>query len=181
MISMISQNEYTACFTGHRPQRFRFKYNEDHSDCIKIKKQLEQIIDLLIDKDVTNFISGMALGVDTWCAEIILDKKKENKQIKLIAAIPCKGQDAMWSQRAKIRYNNILSQSDSVVYLAEKYTTNCMQERNKYMVDNSDIIIAVYDNKKSGGTYHTLEYAKKKELGIIIINPDTMVVHGLNY
>lgn len=178
---MISQTEYTASFTGHRPQRFKFRYNEDHTDCIKLKGQLEEIIELLIDKGVTTFISGMALGVDTWCAEIVLNKQAHNKRIKLIAAIPCKGQESKWSQEAKIRYNNILSKADSVVYLAESYTDNCMQERNMYMVDNSDILIAVYDGSKFGGTHQTLEYARNKELGIIIINPDTMIAHGVNY
>ena len=38
------------------------------------------------------------------------------------------------------------------------------------MVDNSDIIIAVWDGTK-GGTYNCVQYAKKKNKEIIQINP----------
>lgn len=31
----------TCCFTGHRPVKFLFKYNEQHPDCIKIKTLLD--------------------------------------------------------------------------------------------------------------------------------------------
>lgn len=45
-----------------------------------------------------------------------------------------------------------------------------MQKRNEYMVDNSDIVIAVWDGTK-GGTYNCVKYAQKLEKKIIQINP----------
>lgn len=171
---------YTACFTGHRPQRFRFGFDESHPDCIRLKKRLAQVVDRLIDKGVTTFYTGMALGIDMWGAELVLDRQKNNKSIRLIAAVPCRGQEDRWSQEYKIRYNRILSKVDDVVYLANTYTGTCMQERNVYMVDNSDFVIAVYDGSKYGGTYQTVEYAKSKGLGIAIINPDSYKVLGIN-
>lgn len=162
----------TACFTGHRPQRFKFRYNENHPDCDKIKKQMETVVDQLIDKGVTCFYSGMALGVDMWGAELIIKKRKLNKNIKLIAAVPCRGQENKWSQQYKDRYNSILNKTDDIVYLANAYTATCMQERNKYMVDNSDYIIAVYDGGSSSGTGNTVKYARGLNKKIIIIDPD---------
>ena len=32
-----------------------------------------------------------------------------------------------------------------------------------YMVDNSDLVLAFWNGKESGGTYYTLSYAKKKD------------------
>ena len=44
-----------------------------------------------------------------------------------------------------------------------------MQKRNKYMVDQSDLVIAVWDGKKVGGTWNTIKYAKSKEKQVIYI------------
>jgi len=45
-----------------------------------------------------------------------------------------------------------------------------MQKRNEYMVDNADIVIAVWDGTK-GGTCNCVRYAKKLGKDIVIINP----------
>ena len=46
-----------------------------------------------------------------------------------------------------------------------------MMDRNKYMVNNSDIVIALYNGKPSG-TGNTLKYAKEKGRKVKIINPE---------
>ena len=46
-----------------------------------------------------------------------------------------------------------------------------MHERNRFMADNSDVLIAVYDGSEKGGTAYTVNYAKKKGLDVIIIQP----------
>ena len=81
---------YTACFTGHRPQSLPCGSSETHLACLKIKHQLKRLIVGLIEKkNVTHFISGAALGVDTWAAEIVLELKNKYPNITLEAAIPC--------------------------------------------------------------------------------------------
>lgn len=42
------------------------------------------------------------------------------------------------------------------------------------MVDNADLVIAVYDGSSSGGTAYTVDYARKQGKKIIIINPFTL-------
>ena len=39
------------------------------------------------------------------------------------------------------------------------------------MVENASHLIAVYDEKQGGGTKYTIDYARKKGLNIIIIEP----------
>lgn len=63
----------TCAFTGHRPQNLPFGFNEEDERCIDLKKTLrEQIINLIENEGVTHFISGMAIGVDMYAAEIVL-------------------------------------------------------------------------------------------------------------
>jgi uncharacterized phage-like protein YoqJ len=74
--------EYTACFTGHRPQNLSCGFDEYHPACLKIKRQLlRMIIGLIEKKHVTHFISGMAIGTDMWAAEIVLELKEEYPNI----------------------------------------------------------------------------------------------------
>lgn len=162
--------KYTACFTGHRPQRLPCKFDETHPASIKIKNQLRRLIVGLIEKKhVTQFISGVALGVDLWAAEIVLELKKEYLNITLEAAIPCRSQADCWNTSAKERYNRILSLCDKVTYVNEKYTKYCMMERNMYMVNNSDYLVAVW-NGMSSGTGKTVEYAKNNNKPIFCID-----------
>ena len=55
--------------------------------------------------------------------------------------------------------------------LQTQYTNGCLQKRNRYLVDNADIVLAVW-NGTPGGTEYTVSYAKKKEKTLVIINPD---------
>lgn len=65
--------QVTACaFTGHRPTRFSFKYDEEPSDCLKLKAVLVEQIGFLYQQGVTDFYTGCALGVDMWAGEAVL-------------------------------------------------------------------------------------------------------------
>lgn len=164
---------YTACFTGHRPQNLTCGFNETHPACIKIKNQLERLIIGLIEKkNVTHFISGVALGVDTWAAEIVLKLKEEYPNITLEAAIPCCSQTCSWNVKSKERYNRLLSLCDKKTLVQERYTADCMMKRNKYMVDNSDYVIAVWNGKPSG-TGNTVKYAVNRAKAVYYIDPIT--------
>ena len=67
--------ELTCAFTGHRPNSFHFGYDEEHPHCQRVKLAMLSQIVALIDNGVTTFLTGMALGVDLWGAEIVLGLK----------------------------------------------------------------------------------------------------------
>jgi uncharacterized phage-like protein YoqJ len=46
-----------------------------------------------------------------------------------------------------------------------------MQKRNEYIVYNCDVLLFVYDLNESGGTAKCIEYARKVNKQIIIIEP----------
>ena len=63
--------ERICAFAGHRPSLYRFGFDEEHTDCLKIKLLMAQQIAELISSGVSNFLSGMALGADIWGAETV--------------------------------------------------------------------------------------------------------------
>ncbi len=163
-----------CCFTGHRPQKLGF--SEQSEKCGRLKEKLrETIISLIEQQGVSHFISGMALGVDTICAIIVSELKCLYPHITLECALPCTTQADRWTASQKETYSKIISQSDKVTILSEDYTPYCMQKRNKYMVDNSDFVLCVW-NGSSGGTGSTVKYARKCQKAIYLIDPLTLFV-----
>lgn len=158
----------TVCFTGHRPQHFSFGFDEGHPDCVFLKKTLQDEILRQINEGADTFICGMAQGTDIWAAEAVLKFKDDFPHIRLIAAIPCPDQTKRWVKSSVLRYKTILEKCDEKITISPFYHAGCMHQRNRYMVDNSDVLIAVYDNSESGGTAFTVNYAKK--LGKTIVN-----------
>ncbi len=164
----------TCCFTGHRPQKLG--YGENSIQCDELKNKLSELIRELIEKEgVTHFISGVALGVDTYAAEIVLSLKAQYPYITLECAIPCETQAIKWNERDRDIYYDILSKCDKETLLQQKYTADCMQRRNEYMVDNSDFVIAVWNGQPSG-TGNTVKYAQQNSKSIFLIEPKTMEI-----
>lgn len=161
-----------CAFTGYRPHKLPFGSDEQHPGCEKLKQKLFCEILRLTREGVNVFISGMAQGVDTWAAEIVLQLKTTlpSRNIQLWAAIPYDKQSDAWSDAARERYQGILSRADRVEYVSHEYTRGCLQKRNRFIVDAATHLIAVYDGQP-GGTQSTIEYARKKGLTITIIEP----------
>lgn len=161
-----------CAFTGHRPSHFSFGYDENHPDCVALKQMMKNEIVALMKNGVTTWFSGMALGVDMWGAELVLELKKEYRNLQFISVLPCETQAVRWSTVQRERYYNILAQCDEEVFVSRQYTAKCMLLRNKYMVDHAEHLLAVYDGGDKGGTAYTVRYAKKKSRDIVIIPAD---------
>lgn len=159
----------TVCFTGHRSQKLPWRFNEEDERCKAMKKTLRSEIEKAIQKGYKTFLCGMALGFDMICAETVIDLKKEYNDIKIIGALPCRTQDIKWSPKDRARYRNLLSQLDDIRCIYDKYIgADCMLERNRFMVNNSSLMIALF-NGLAGGTKSTIDYARKQGLEIVII------------
>ena len=111
-------NKTTCAFTGHRPGRFPWGYNEDDKDCIALKEILTSEIIRLTDMGVTQFLSGMAEGVDRWAAIIVLALREKNPTLKLHCILPCKTQADNWNPDSKDIHRSILEQADSIIYVS---------------------------------------------------------------
>lgn len=160
---------YGVSFTGYRPAKLNF-FGEDDPMCVDLKERLAQKILMLAENGADRFFSGMALGVDTWCAEAVLELKKNRPEITLTAVIPCRNQAEGWGPSEQQRYKNLLGGCSKIICISESYTKSCMMQRNRALVEMCEVLLAVYDGKK-GGTKYTVDYAEKCHKKIIIIPP----------
>lgn len=90
-----------------------------------------------------------------------------NCGIPFIAAVPFKDQELNWSEKVQKYFNNLLKKAESVTYVSEEgYSAYKMQIRNEWMVNNCDLLLAVWDGTE-GGTYNCIKYARGKGKEII--------------
>lgn len=110
-------------------------------------------------------ISGMAPGWDTACAMVAVEL-----QIPLIAAIPFEGQHDRWQNPEQEIYFELLAQASEVNYISEPgYDQEKMFARNRWIVDRSDRLIALWNAAESGlfsGTGQCVRYAQSHSVPV---------------
>ena len=87
---------HSVAFTGHRPQKLPFGFDEADPRCVDFKRRLCNSIEMMILEGYTHFISGRALGMDMYAAEAVLTLREQYPEITLEIAIPHDGQTAKW-------------------------------------------------------------------------------------
>lgn len=153
--------EKTCCVTGHR--------DIPAEQVGHIKKSLEQEVDRAISDGFTCFISGFADGVDLLFAEIVVKRIAKNPTLKLIAAIPYRRR--LDTLKKSERTKALIDLCAEIYVAVEDYRPSVYAKRNRYMVERSDRVIAVYDGREKGGTVGTIRLAHtmKKELREIAV------------
>ena len=144
----------TCCVTGHRD------IPAEQMD--RIQKLLRQEILAAIEDGYTHFISGFATGADLLFADIIAELK-EIYPITLEAAIPYPGR----MKTPDETFQRLIRCCDTVKIHSDSYFKGCYMRRNRYLVDQSQRVIAVYDGRPTGGTAATVRYAKGKDVRVV--------------
>ena len=84
-----------AAFTGHRPNKLGgFKIPNPIYNFIN-----DEITRTLTDLKPKKVITGMALGVDQWAAEVCI-----KLGVPFVAAVPFRGQELYWPEESRKRY-----------------------------------------------------------------------------
>ena len=141
---------FVVAGTGHRSDKlggYDSSTYERVFKCAVIALQ-EQRPDLVI--------SGMALGWDMALAEAAYAL-----EIKFKAYVPFEGQESKWPRESRRLYLALLGKAESVVHVSSPgYSAQKMWDRNVRMVDDCDLLVALWDGS-SGGTSNCLSYAKR--------------------
>lgn len=176
--SQVTSSEImrSVAFTGYRPQKLPFGNNLNDPMAIKLRAAMYAEYEKLVLKGFTFFLTGGAIGSDLMAAEVILELRKKYGKRKVVhqLCLPCLNHCEKWGKEDKERLERI--KEDSTVYYVSHspYFNGCMQKRNKYMVDTSAVLFAVYDGQP-GGTKNTVDYARKMERKILMLRPNALI------
>lgn len=112
------------------------------------------MFDRLIERGYTHFISGAAMGFDTWVAEDVIELQKKNKELYLECAIPCPDQDKQWDPADQKRRRKNLKKANESTLVCVHYSSSCFLTRNRYMLDKADVVGCAYDGQSGDTAYN---------------------------
>jgi len=173
----MEKNILKINITGHRPGKL-YGYDIHRPEYNDIRNQIKGSLVMLIKKYAAEKVvcySGMALGIDQIFIECCIEAreyyKKHGIELKIIAAIPCHYYDNKWRQESKDLYHELLNECDEQLYVYDgPYTKDCLDKRNKFMVEKTDCTIAVWNGTPSG-TANCIKDAERLGHEVVIINP----------
>jgi uncharacterized phage-like protein YoqJ len=151
--------------TGHRPQKAvigkleAFSALQDYT-MFKVAKRF------LLQHGASLVITGGALGWD-----MAMARAAHILQIPFRVYVPFKGQESKWTASQQAKYRAMLNEAETVKIVSEtkKHAPDLMffQIRNIAMVDDCELLLALWDGKRGGGTWNCIQYAEKVERKIV--------------
>jgi len=157
----------SCCFTGHRPTKLPWKYDENDPRCQDLKRRISDAVELAYAQGFRHFICGMAQGCDLYFCECVLALRNGCfPDITIEAALPCPSQADTWPAAQQERYRSLVAACDLETMVSARYSSACMQRRDRYMVDHAAMLIAAFDGS-AGGTRYTVQYALQRGITIV--------------
>lgn len=150
----------TIAFTGHRTYA-----NQKQTD-----RLIREAVFKALDAGYDTFISGMATGVDQKAIRVVSAFKLEGWGLKIIAARPY-----VKHGRRDPNYDELLAICDEVKIIGDPKAPNYL-ERDRWMVNNADAVVAVLDGRRYGGTFYTYNYAIQQNKPVYKIDPVELTV-----
>ena len=148
--------EKTCCVTGHRT------IPTDKLDYVE--RELRRELAEAIADGYTHFLSGFAEGADLLFAALVAEEKERHPELFLEAALPYAGR----LKTKDKRFHELLRLCDGLKVESQIYEPSCYMERNRYMVDRCDALLA-YLASPRGGTFYTVRYAEKRGKRVILL------------
>lgn len=155
---MTADPRTSVAFTGHRT------YRGGAADALR------RTLEAFYDRGFRTFLSGMAVGFDLAAAEVVLEMGRRRAGVRLVAAVPFRGQENRFSPADRERFRRVLAAADAVEELSPVYHRGCYAVRNNYLVDNASVLVAWYDGSP-GGTRHTVSRALRRGLEFVNLHP----------
>lgn len=112
-----------------------------------------------------------------------LKEQPEHDDIELVVVLPYPDYDKQWDIRSRERLAFLIRHSTECITVGKSTGQESYMQRNRYMVDHADCLLAVYDGEQNlkSATMQTVSYAEKKGIPTLFIHPDTGIVsfHGM--
>ncbi|MDR2665241.1 MAG: SLOG family protein [Oscillospiraceae bacterium] len=164
--------ENTCCFSGYRPEKLPWRGDEADARCVSLKKDIDRAAERAYADGMRHFVCGMARGCDMYFCESVMALRTRLGGVTVEAAVPHDMQSAGWPAADAARYDRLLALCDIRTVVSGAYSRGAMAKRNRYMVNRSSMLVAVYDGQP-GGTGYTVAYAGKRGVKTIILPPPT--------
>ena len=162
--------------TGYRPHELGI-FNDKHPGVPVIKKALENQLRILIEDGLEWVVISGQLGVETWAAQVVLELKNDYPQLKYSIITPFLEQEKNWNEHKQETFMHIVSKADFVTSVTKRPYEAPWQfiEKDKFIIDNTDATLLVYDEENEGSPKYVLRLIQKymeqhEEYELLMIN-----------
>lgn len=149
-MTSIKDGVINVAVTGHRPSRLK---GAEPAVSAWLSQQLQE---LNKEHGIFKAYCGMAQGTDQLFA---LECIKQD--IPLYCVYPFE------REKYHPQEEYIMDSAAAVIFLQSEDSHASYFKRDKYMVDHCDVLLAVWDGNKNGGTWLTIKYAQDNNIPII--------------
>lgn len=163
MADELELRRHRCCFAGHRPE----KLTESRSE---ITAWLSDQIDRALGDGYVTFLTGMAMGIDIWAGQMVLERKRLYPNLHLIAVTPYPSFPVRWKEEWRTSYEKLWNEADHRVVISPSFAPDVFERRNRFLVDHSSRLIAFY-NGEEGGTHLLITYARSSGLACFVHSP----------
>ena len=113
----------SCCFTGHRPAKLPWGYNERDPRCVRLKERIADAVLLAYQEGYRHFLCGMAQGCDLYFCEAVLALRERYPEVTVEAAIPCPTQADAWPEAERDRYRELVARCDMETMVSDTYSS----------------------------------------------------------
>lgn len=160
---------YSISITGHRPGDLRHPDGKP----IELERPLVEFVERArtraraLGATVIEVITGGAIGVDQAVADAVGRVRGSDTEFTwrsvIILPFPIEIQGARWSAEQRAELTRLVAEADEVAGpMSETYAPWHLIKRNELMVDRSQVTVAFWSGKRSGGTFACIRYALAK-------------------
>lgn len=137
--------------------------NEYEKPYPMMKSKLQDLIWGLYRQGYDTFCLNCEYGIPLWAAEFICLQKAAGNPITLNIFTPYEEQSVKWVESQRDRYFKIHAMADDVVLVNTQFHSECYQEANEQMVDESDLLVIC---GSEGSLPEIVQYAKQQSVQV---------------
>lgn len=150
-------------FTGHRNSKL-----PSGTDISELRSKIAGQVAVAYNDGYRGFICGFCRGCDLYFARAVIELKKSDPSVILVASLPFPQQDERWRPFERNEYRELMKSANVIRCFFSGYCIAGFHVRNDYTVAKSSRIIAVF-NGAPGGTSSTIAKAKKAGVEVVVV------------
>ena len=176
------EKEYRCAIIGQHPMRFPWGFDEEDTQCRRMKLELAQCIMELRQCGVTEFQVACDPGVGLYAAEVVNALRENGSTIRLVCVLPHEEQATKWTPQLRERYFDMLVDCTDLSCIDYQEKPNAQFLAYQRIIKQSDILMAVYNPELAGGSAEDKAMAYALALGrpTLLIYPGTWKKKWLN-
>lgn len=173
---------YRCAIIGQHPMRFPWGFDEEDTQCRRMKLELAQCIMELRQCGVTEFQVACDPGVGLYAGEIVNITKQNDEAMRLICVTPFEEQATKWTPQLRERYFNMLAGCTELDCIDFHEQPDAQLLAYQRIIKQSGVVLAVYAPDLADGSAEDRAVAYALVLGrpVMLIHPETLKTKWLN-